>query len=333
MRRKYIASAFLFSLIVTSSTLRAQEGVADPKQVKFITTDITNFWKMYDKLPKATSEKDTLQIIKTLYLDRASATLQEYFADERRENKRNITQEYLSMLREYPNYLASIRRNTESIDKEKLYEHLVRAKELYPDFKFRDTYFCIGFFNSGGRSMASGGLYIGTEMFALSDDTAMEEWKGSTWVQFFAPIEDIHNIVLHEQAHFQQLPPTNGERNLLYDAIREGAAVFLVDIVTNGEGITQGGGIGKSALIYGDAHEEEVWHKFEKDMRGYDQSVWFYNAETEEWPKDMGYYVGYKICRSYYDNAKDKALAVKEILEVTDAEEFLDKSGYGNRFQ
>ena len=181
--------------------------------------------------------------------------------------------------------------------------------------------------------MAKGGLYVGTEMNAMSEGTNMEEWKGDPWVQVFAPINHIHNIVLHEQAHFQQQPPKNNDYNLLYNAINEGAAVFLVDVVTNGEGVTNGGAVSRNALKHGNAHEQEVWQRFKEDMLGYDQSEWFYNADSKEWPKDMGYYVGYKICKYYYDNAKDKKLAIKKILEVTDPNEFLKRSKYESKFE
>ena len=334
MKGYQIRITLLLVLFAAITPTTAQIAVSQPEKATLITTDISNFWAMFDQLPQVNSTEDTLQILHDFYLSQASPALQEYFDVERRENNKIIETEYLAILRQYPKYLASIRSNTESIvsSKEKIYECFHRAKELYPEFTFRDTYFCIGFFNSGGKSMAQGGLYIGTEMFALSDDTVLDEWQGSAWLQFFNPIDHIHNIVLHEQTHFQQSPPANNDYNLLYNAINEGASVFLVDLVTDSEGITNGGGIGKTAFRYGEANEEEVWKLFKKDMNSNDQSKWFYNAETTDWPKDMGYYVGYKICRSYYDNAQDKATAIKNIFEATGATKLLADSGYEAKF-
>lgn len=332
MSRLLLTTSLFCFLFMAVHTMYGQEGVSDPEKARLITSDISNFWKMYDQLPKAESKEDTLQVLNDFYLSKASSALLEYFEDERRENNKIIEEEYLGILRQYPKYLASVRRDTENIDKHRIYQYFVKAKALYPDFTFHDNYFCIGFFNSGGRSMANGGLYIGVEMFALSETTVLDEWKDSAWLQFFNPIDHLHNIVLHEQAHFQQSPPANNDYNLLYYAINEGAAVFLVDIVTDGEGITRGGAVSKTAQHYGDTHEEEVWKKFKADMAATDQSDWFYNAETENWPKDMGYYVGYKICRSYYDHAKDKQQAIKEIFEVRDMQSFLEKSQYEKKF-
>jgi hypothetical protein len=49
--------------------------------------------------------------------------------------------------------------------------------------------------------------------------------------------------------------------------------------------------------------------------------------------KDLGYFMGYKICKSYYDRSTDKKQAIKDIIEMdvsTDekARAFLLKSGY-----
>lgn len=60
---------------------------------------------------------------------------------------------------------------------------------------------------------------------------------------------------------------------------------------------------------------------------------WFYNEAAEDWPNSIGYYVGFKICESYYQNAKDKKQAIKDIVEVTDCEEFFKKIKYDMKFQ
>lgn len=50
-------------------------------------------------------------------------------------------------------------------------------------------------------------------------------------------------------------------------------------------------------------------------------------------PRDLGYYMGYKICQSYYQIAKDKAAALKTIIEMESPEQILKASRYGDRFQ
>jgi uncharacterized protein YjaZ len=46
----------------------------------------------------------------------------------------------------------------------------------------------------------------------------------------------------------------------------------------------------------------------------------------------LGYAVGYKIIKAYYDNAEDKADAIHDILAITDPKEFLARSGYPIKF-
>jgi len=43
---------------------------------------------------------------------------------------------------------------------------------------------------------------------------------------------------------------------------------------------------------------------------------------------DLGYWVGYRIAKAYYQRAADKQQAVREILEMSDPKAFLAKSGW-----
>ena len=60
---------------------------------------------------------------------------------------------------------------------------------------------------------------------------------------------------------------------------------------------------------------------------GADTTV-FIDGQALNKPADLGYYVGYKICESYYNKQKDKKKAIQEILTIKDWEEFYLKSGY-----
>jgi hypothetical protein len=52
-----------------------------------------------------------------------------------------------------------------------------------------------------------------------------------------------------------------------------------------------------------------------------------YNS-TPEKPDDLGYWVGYRIVKSYHLHAADKRQAIREILQMTDPNAFLAKSGW-----
>ena len=76
--------------------------------------------------------------------------------------------------------------------------------------------------------------------------------------------------------------------------------------------------------------ELELETAFAADMdKKAEGSAWLYNGlGTPERPGDLGYWVGYRIAKAYYRQAKDKKAAVREIIEIDDAKGFLAKSGW-----
>ena len=68
-------------------------------------------------------------------------------------------------------------------------------------------------------------------------------------------------------------------------------------------------------------------------MNGTDLNRWMYNGfKSKDRPGDLGYYMGYKISWSYYNNAKDKREAVRDVLNIKDFPAFLEKSRYREKF-
>jgi hypothetical protein len=65
-------------------------------------------------------------------------------------------------------------------------------------------------------------------------------------------------------------------------------------------------------------------------MGGTDVTRWLYNqgSATADRPGDLGYFIGYRIAEAYYARTSDKRLALKAIIEVSNATEFLAQSGY-----
>jgi len=61
--------------------------------------------------------------------------------------------------------------------------------------------------------------------------------------------------------------------------------------------------------------------------------MWMYNGmvppDKNHGAVDIGYWVGYRIAGAYYARASDKRAAVRELLELRDAEAILHASGYG----
>lgn len=56
-----------------------------------------------------------------------------------------------------------------------------------------------------------------------------------------------------------------------------------------------------------------------------------YRTKDKSRPKDLGYWMGYKITKAYYDKMENKERAIDDILNITDFGEFLQKSGYNGQ--
>ena len=65
-------------------------------------------------------------------------------------------------------------------------------------------------------------------------------------------------------------------------------------------------------------------------MMGNKYKKWLYNGNSsKDRPADLGYFIGYRICEAYYNQAEDKEKALNEILKINRFKKLLKKSGYG----
>jgi hypothetical protein len=219
------------------------------------------------------------------------------------------------------NYYRSIRTSTDSIAgmKDEIRQSLVRLKEIYPDAIFPPVYFVIGAMNSGGTS-SNDGLIIGAEMYGLTPQTPtaeLNDWQKTV----IKPVNQIPHIVAHELIHFMQ---TYDGGSLLAASIKEGSADFLAELIS-------GKHINQNVHDFANPKEKELWLEFKARMNKKDYAGWLYSS-TPGRPNDLGYWMGYKITRAYYEQATDKRAAIKEILMIKNVEKFLEKSGYGKKF-
>lgn len=295
--------------------LRANlEKRKDISNMKIVTADITNFWEMYDVYKKSGSIDD----ISNLYFAKKSAGL-DAFTKRRVINPKEMEK----VLKAYPRYLESIRSNTLKLEgvKDKLRKYLLKLKEIYPDVYYPDIYFTIGCFNTGG-TVSGRMLLIGAEMMCADENSPKDELN--TWLKGnIGEFSNIEKIVLHESIHTLQL---TGSETLLEAAILEGACDFITYLITGKE-------MTAPHYEYGNKYEKGLWKEFKKEMNGTGFTRWLYSGENSIGrPSDLGYFMGYKICEAYYENAEDKQQAVKDIIEVEDFGNFLKKSRYEEKF-
>ncbi|HYP27622.1 MAG TPA: DUF2268 domain-containing putative Zn-dependent protease [Blastocatellia bacterium] len=288
----------------------------DPQKVRFITEDIDNFWRAYDLAGKESDRAKRISIYQTEYLDKGSAGLADFVRLRIKSAK-----DLVAAIETQPKYYASIRPSTLRVrEMEKgMRKSFRNFKKLYADAVFPDVYFVIGVSNTGGTT-SKNGLLIGAEMYGLTPRTPREEL--ADWMKaVLKPVEKLPAIVAHELIHFNQHYPE--PKTLLGKSIQEGSADFIGELISDDT-------INPDQKSYGDRHEAELWREFQKEMNGASVANWMYNGlSAKDRPTDLGYYMGYKICRSYYKNARDKRQAIRDILEIKDFPAFLAASRYG----
>ncbi len=292
-----------------------KKSLSDPSHAKLITTDIHHFWQAYDAAQKDTAH--IKEIFQALYFDKATPGLEDYIA-----TKIGTIEAFVASQKAKRKFYAAIRNNTLSIDtmKNEIMQGFYKFKQLYADAVFPDIYFLIGRGNSAG-TVSDNGLLIGVDQIAKSDDIPTGEL--SEWSRLgFREVKGMPVIIAHELIHSQQnkLKP---DTTVLSYAIAEGMADFFAELIT---------GINPSQRQYDFAKDKKkkIWQDFEKDMYFNRYSNWIANGDQErpDHPSDLGYYVGYEICKSYYAETPDKKQAIIDIFNIRDYNAFLAKSRY-----
>jgi alpha/beta hydrolase family protein/predicted Zn-dependent protease DUF2268 len=293
---------------------------SDPEKTRFITADIERFWKAYDKAMAAPAE-DRVAIFQRDYIDPGTVGLKDWAASGRLNAKTLV-----KTLDARPNFFKAIRPLTAGLDAQspRTVSAFRKLKELYPDAIFPEAYFVIGQLQSGGTS-SSNGLLMGAEMFSQSPGTPVSElndWERGA----IMPAKDIPSLVVHESVHFQQ--KYLGLGGLLCACLKEGSADFL-SVLTAGELVARMDATHKWA----NARERELWLEFQKEIDGKDTSRWLYGSSGGNGrPVDLGYWMGYKISEAYFKKASDKKQAVRDMLLIKNCKEFLNASGYAEKF-
>jgi uncharacterized protein YjaZ len=290
--------------------------------VKIFTSDIDNFWNAYDKVIKLSDTTEQKKIIQELYLDKATEGLKHFI-----KLRNHSASRHLRNILKYPKFWGSIRPNTLGIKShsEEIQKLMDRFKEIYPAFKQPDIYFTIGILNSGGTTMANQVL-IGSEIGvadALTDASELSNWLQ----QVFKASKDVVYLVIHEVVHTQQ-KMKNTSADLLTTCLQEGSADFITELLLEKQ-------IESPYIAYGLAHEKELWEKFKNEMHGTENKDWLYNGSNVP-VADLGYFMGYTICKTYYSNSPNKKKAIEEILGLVYGNtimtnKFLIQSGYAEK--
>lgn len=293
--KKY--AILLLAFILFPPIIKAQDRVtADPDSANIITADISNFWKAFDLLQNKTTTDDSLQVIRSVFIDHASEGLKQYLKAANCDEK-----QYLQTIRKQKGDYLAVRSQTEAIasKKQQLIHYLHRFKQLYPQLKIPAICFTIGKFEVGGTQFEHT-LFIGCEKDAQLG-------------------VDIIAQTIHELAHFQQLDQ-NSSTNL-ESAMIEGGAEFICYQATGKRTIYK-------TWTYGLANEQSLWNEFKSKQDSATDMKWFLDVTANNRPGSLGYFIGFRICEAYFKNHRDKKLALKDLVEMKDPEKLYLESGY-----
>lgn len=314
-----------FNITFAVGMLMFTQSWAQQVRNTVVTQDIYNFWKAYDQVLQTTDSLKQLDIIQKLYIEKGSAGLKAFM-----EVKGYTAQGYVSLLRKYPKFWKSIRVGNANIEEVKglMLPELKRFNALYPALKPASIYFTVGGMRSGGTTQGNK-VMIGTELITGTPETDISEFPVRTrdWLKRYFSTYPFKNVVLlnvHEYVHTQQKGPG---KTLLGQCLYEGVCDFVAELVT-------GKTMPLPYMKYGATNEDLLKKDFKAEMFSDNWDQWLYNSNAENGrPGDLGYYIGYSISREYYKKAKDKKLAIAQMIELNyedreAIEAFLKKSGY-----
>lgn len=264
-------------------------------QTKVFTEDITNFFAAFDQVAKYTSPAEQLNAIQTLYVDKASSGLKDFMA-----LGGGNPQKWLNYIRFNKEYLVEMRPYLEAVSAQTpiIQDKFEQIKRIYPNFKDGNIYFIIGCGFVGGTPMKqTNNLLLGAEVLVQK--------KNVDWAIPSA---------IHEFMHLQQ---KDGNGQLLTQTVNEGVAEFLSEVFW-GKDLAANGHA--PHLQYGNKNQDKIWKKFRSEMFVINKGFlgWLYGSKSVAGKEiqDLGYFIGYKICKSFYEKTEDKALAIKTLLEL-----------------
>lgn len=300
--------------IIKSGITKNRSKIQKPSAIRVITADIDRFWQLFP----AIADSNAAKIFLANYIQKGSIGLQTFY----QIRMSNTLAPFVSRIRSLQNYYRSIQTSTRQFEalKPQFIHAAKKLKKVYPGSIFPPIYFLIGYLNNVGTADGYAGLLIGTEHLCRHAKTDTSEMNEIDKMIIFDTSLAVP-LVVHEYVHFQQ--KNKYEKTLLELSIMEGAADFITYLIT-------GRYTNPDVYKFGFANEKAIWEKFAKDAQAENTDDWLFNAYNPStgYPGNLGYFVGFRICESYYKNAGDKETAVKEMLVIKDFNQFLEKSKY-----
>jgi hypothetical protein len=279
---------------------------ASPTGPEIQIEDVYRFYKLYD----ATGGHPTADQLQHDYLDTGSSGLH-YLA-----KSHNVTGARIAdNMAKYPEIYLGAKQCMAALPRvrQRVKVALRKLGHLYPQASFPPVTMVVG----RGKPVAIGssttGIQIGIEMLCAV------KWDNLDSEERFV------RIIVHEYMHVQQFSALDNDEHptLLERALIEGGAEFGTELILGQPAEVTSPPLRAATL----GHEKDIESTFVADEDNTDLSKWLDNSTLEK-PGDLGYWVGYRIVKSYYQHAADKRRALREIIEITVPKAFLAKSGW-----
>jgi Predicted Zn-dependent protease (DUF2268) len=296
----------LMLLVLEHTTSAATTTSATPDSPLIHTEDVARFYKLYD----ATGGHPTADQLQHDYLDPGSEGLHHL------ARIRNVTGASIAdAMAKHPGIYADARQCMVVLPRvrQRVEVALRKLRRLYPQARFPPVTIAVGRGKPIGVGSANTGLQIGLEALCAI------KWMNPN-------VEDrfVH-VTAHEYIHIQQFPALDDDEhpNLLERSLIEGAAEFGAQLISGQPGEVASARMRASTQ----GREKEIESAFIADEDNTDLSKWLDNSTFDK-QGDLGYWVGYRIVKSYYQHAADKRRALREIIEMTDPKALLARSGW-----
>jgi hypothetical protein len=301
-----IATGALMLLVSLGATSAVAATTAAPTGPKIQIEDVYRFYRLYD----ATGGHPTPDQLQHDYLDLGSVGLHNL------AKTHNVTGARIAdNMAKHPEIYSGASQCMTVLPRvrQRVGVALRKLGRLYPPARFPPVTIDVG----RGKPVAIGsavtGIQIGIEMLcAVKWDNLDVE-------------ERLVRIIVHEYIHVQQFSALNDDEHptLLERSLIEGGAEFGTELIVGQPAEVTSPPLRAATL----GHEKEIESAFVTDEDNTDLSQWLDNSTLEK-PGDLGYWVGYRIVKSYYEHAPDKDQALRDIIELTVPKAFLAKSGW-----
>lgn len=295
---KFAAAVALALLAFAAAPARPQTTAS-----AFRYDDAERFYQLYH----AAAGRPSAPLLQRFYIDSGSPAVRDFIPEriisaerlaEGIANNRPIYDEARRCLTLMPQLRAMTARS------------IARWRALYPQARIPAVTILVGRNNSGGTTSPAG-VIIGLEVACRAESPSLQ------------PLEErLDSLIAHEIAHASQ--PYAPVDTLLEAALKEGVAELVAELIS-------GEILNDHLKSWTADRETEIARRFLADRNRRDGEGWMFNGiGTPEEPGDLGYWVGYRIARSYYDRQSDKQAALKRLLTDPDVEGILRDSGWGH---